>query len=303
MKPSLIGVVLVATFTPMAALAQVAPALPPAPVSAHAHARSDQAQTSSTAAATAQEHAAHQPPPQRQALPAFIPTVTDADRRAAFPDLQGHAVHDSATNYFLLADQLEWLSGGNDVAANWDAKGWIGRDRDRLWFRSEGESSRRNVEHAEAQVFYGRAVARWWDVLVGVRQDVQPGPARTWAAVGLQGLAPYWFEIEATAYIGASGRTHFRFETEYELLVTNRLILQPLVEVEIYGKDDPERRIAAGLSQADMGLRARYEFRREVAPYIGVSWNRRFFGTADLARAAGDSVRDTRFVIGVRLWN
>lgn len=130
----------------------------------------------------------------------------------------------------------------------------------------------------------------------------EPGPARTWAAVGIQGLAPYWFELEATAYIGESGRTHLRFETEYELLLTNRLILQPQVEREIYGKSDPERHIGTGLSSRDTGLRLRYEFRREFAPCVGVTWSRKFFGTADLAEAAGEDTSAARLAVGVRVW-
>jgi copper resistance protein B len=118
----------------------------------------------------------------------------------------------------------------------------------------------------------------------------------------VQGLAPYWFEVEATAYLGAEGRTHVRLETEYELLITNRLVLQPLAEVEIYGKSDPERGIGAGLSSADFGLRLRYEFKREFAPYVGVTWNHKFFDTADFAREDGESVRSTRLAVGVRLW-
>jgi copper resistance protein B len=246
------------------------------------------------------DHSQHQP--RAADLPAFVPPVTDEDRRAAFPDVDGHAVHDRAVNYFVLFDQLEWLQGSGGSAMSWDNKGWVGKDRDRLWFRSEGERDGDGVEHAEAQAFYGRAIRRWWDVLVGMRQDMRPGPARTWAAVGLQGLAPYWFEVEATAYVGAEGRTHFRFETEYELLLTNRLILQPLIELEVYGKDDPERGIGSGLSSADAGLRVRYEFRREFAPYIGVNWDRKFMATADFARAAGNRTSGARVATGLRLW-
>ena len=128
------------------------------------------------------------------------------------------------------------------------------------------------------------------------------GPAQTWAAIGLQGLAPYWFEVEATAYIGAAGRTHVRREGEYELLLTNRLVLQPLVEVEIYGKSDPEHGIGAGLSSGDVGMRLRYEVRRELAPYVGVVWTQKFFGTADPAEAAGEGAAATRFAAGVRMW-
>jgi copper resistance protein B len=242
------------------------------------------------------------PPDGATPLPAHIPPLTDADRAAAFPDVPGHAVHDQAVNYFVLFDQLEWLSAGGAREGSWDTKGWIGRDRDRLWFRTEGEGDEDRLGSAEAHLLYGRAIARWWDLVAGVRQDFRPGPAQTWAAIGLQGLAPYWFEVEATAYIGASGRTQFRIETEYELLLTNRLILQPLIELDIYGKSDPERGIGAGLSTADAGLRLRYEFRREFAPYIGVVWTRKFGRTADFAEAAGEETQGARLVTGVRLW-
>jgi copper resistance protein B len=258
--------------------------------------------TSKTPAADAQDRSGQSLAASAAALPSFIPPLTDADRQAAFPDIEGHAVHDNVVNYFVLFDQLEFLQGSGRSALNWDNKGWVGKDRTRLWFRSEGARDDDGVEHAEAQVFYGRALRRWWDVLVGVRQDLRPGPARTWAAVGLQGLAPYWFEVEATAYFGAEGRTHFRFETEYELLLTNRLILQPLVEVDVYGRSDPGRGIGGGLSSADAGLRIRYEFRRELAPYVGITWDRKFFGTADLARAGGSRVSGARLATGLRLW-
>ena len=142
-------------------------------------------------------------------------------------------------HYYVLFDQLEWQAGGGGPGANWDTNGWIGKDINRVWFRTEGDSESGEIGEAQAHVLYGRAIHRWWDVVAGVRQDFSPGPGRTWAAIGIQGLAPYWFEVQATAYVGESGRTHFRFETEYELLLTNRLVLQPQVEVEIYGKSDP----------------------------------------------------------------
>ncbi len=184
------------------------------------------------------DHSQHQAP--AEALPPFIPVVTDADRAAAFPSaLEGHAVHDHAVNHFVLFDQFEWQTGGAGSGASWDTKGWVGQDVNRLWFRTEGESESGRLEGAEAHLFYGRAISRWWDVVAGVRQDIEPGPSQTWAAVGIQGLAPQWFEVEATAYVGESGRTQFRFETEYELLLTNRLVLQPLVEVAAPRKRRP----------------------------------------------------------------
>lgn len=273
--------------------AQVPP-VPPPPAEDHSHHQMPPA--------PAEDHSAHQAPPAAVTLPPFIPPLTDADRAAAFPDVHDTMAHDdNALNYFVLFDQLEWQSGTDD-AVSWDTKGWIGRDRDRLWFRTEGEREGSRLAHAEAQLFYGRAIARWWDALAGVRQDARPGAAQTWVGVGLQGLAPYWFEVEATAYVSTAGRTHLRLKSEYELLVTNRLILQPLVEANLYGRADPSRALGAGLSAVEGGLRLRYEFRREFAPYVGVTWQRRLFGAADQARANGERVGHARLALGLRLW-
>lgn len=230
-----------------------------------------------------------------------IPPLTDADRRAAFPQLEGHTAHDRATHYSVLFDQLEWQTGAQG-GLTWDTTNWWGGDVHRLWVRSEGEMNGSTVESADAHLLYGRAIARWWDLVAGVRQDMRPGPSRTWAAVGIQGLAPYWFDIQATASVGAEGRTHARVETEYELLFTNRLVLQPLVELELYGKDDPERGIGAGLSTLEAGVRLRYEFRRELAPYVGVTWRNAFGRTADLAEQRGERAGRVRAVIGIRTW-
>ena len=270
--------------------------------------------TGSHAWAQADPHAGHQQAKPNQSasakpsaegtgeLPPFIPAVTDEDRKATFPDVEGHAVHDKAVHYFVLFDQLEWQAGKGADGLSIDSRGWVGRDRDRLWLRAEGDGENGRVGEAQTHVLYGRQFSRWWDVVAGVRQDFRPGPAQTWAAFGVQGLAPYWFEIEATGYVGASGRTHARFEVEYELLLTNRLVLQPLLEAEIAGKSDPERGVGAGLSTTNVGFRLRYEFKREVAPYVGVSWNSKWGKTADFAEAAGERPGGARFVTGLRLW-
>lgn len=235
-------------------------------------------------------------------LPPFIPPVTDADRAAAFPDVHGHTVHDEAVNFFVLAEELEWQGADGASAFVWKARGWVGRDRDRLWFRSSGEAEDGRPGSGSVEALYGRMISPWWDVVAGVRQDVGPGDPQTWAAIGLQGLAPYWFEVEATAYVGASGRTRFELETEYEFLLSNRLILQPLVELDIYGKDEPDRGIGAGLSEIETGVRLRYEIRREFAPYVGVVWSQKLFGTADFAREAGERVSSARVAMGLRVW-
>jgi copper resistance protein B len=237
-----------------------------------------------------------------QDWPAFIPRLSDEDRRAAFPEVEGHAVHDNAVNYFVLFDQLEWQAGNNPNGMSVDTRGWVGRNRDRLWFRAEADADDGRVAASQVHLLYARQFSRWWDVVAGISQDLRPGRPQTWAAFGVQGLAPYWFEVQATIHVGASGRTHARFEVEYELLLTNRLVLQPLIEAEIFGKSDPARGVGAGLSTTDAGFRLRYEFKRELAPYVGVSWAQKWGKTSNLAAAVGDESGDARFVTGLRLW-
>jgi copper resistance protein B len=267
--------------------------------------------TGTPAFAQADAHASHQqehsapatqPASKPGELPPFIPPVTEEARQAAFPDVEGHAVHDRALSYYVLFDQLEWRAAGDTNGVSVDSRGWIGRDRDRLWFRAEGDGESGRVGEAQTHVLYGRQFARYWDVVGGIRQDFRPGPAQTWAAFGVQGLAPYWFDIEATGYVGASGRTHARFEVEYELLFTNRLVLQPLFEAEVVGKSDPERGVGAGLSTTDLGFRLRYEVKREFAPYLGITWSNKWGKTADFAEADGERKGGARFVTGLRLW-
>ena len=231
-----------------------------------------------------------------------IPPITDADRAAAFPDVEAHEMGDDATHYFVLFDQLEWRANSDGGGMTWNTTGWVGRDIDRVWLRTEGDANEGRLGGAEAHLLYGRAFTRWWDVVVGVRQDFQPGPALAWLAVGIQGLAPYWFEVEATAYLGAGGRTAARLEADYELLFTNRLVLQPRVELNVYGKTNAERRIGAGVSSFDAGVRVRYEFRREFAPYVGVTWRDTFGDTSRFAEAANEPTGGRRVVAGLRLW-
>jgi copper resistance protein B len=231
-----------------------------------------------------------------------IPALTDADRAAVYVSPAGHSVHDSVLNYYLLADKLEWQDADDGSALAWDLTGWIGGDIDRLWIRSEGERVNGKTEDAEIQALWGHAISPWWDVVTGVRQDFKPGAPQTWAALGLQGMALYNFETEATAFIGEGGQTAARLEGDYDILLTNRLILQPTAELNVYGKNDPQRGIGSGLSNTEAGLRLRYEIRREFAPYIGVTWNRTYGKTADYAADEGEDRSEARLVVGVRLW-
>jgi len=231
-----------------------------------------------------------------------IPVLTDADRAAATFDSAGHSVHDDSINYFVLVDQLEWQNARGGSALNWDVNGWIGGDVNRLWLRSEGERSNGKLDEAQLEMLFGRAISPWWDVVGGVRHDFKPGKSQTWAAFGVQGLALYNFETEATAYVGESGQTAARLKGDYDILITNRLILQPSAEVNFYGQNDRRREVGSGLSGTEVGLRLRYEVKRELAPYIGVTWNKSYGNTADLARADGKKATETRFVAGVRFW-
>lgn len=244
-------------------------------------------------------HVESAPPPDRVELPPFIPPVSDAMRAAAFPDVHGHASHDRAINTFVLVDHLEWRSGRGADGLAWSGSGWVGGDINRLWFRSEGEAEGVDVGGASAHVLYGRAIARWWDVVGGIRQDLQPG-AQTWLAVGVQGLAPGFFEVEATAYVSDAGQTAAHLEVEYDLLLTNRLVLQPVIEANLYGRSNPGLGVGRGLSTAEAGFRLRYEIRREFAPYVGLTWERAFGRTRDLSDGEADGA--PRLVAGVRVW-
>jgi copper resistance protein B len=209
---------------------------------------------------------------------------------------------DTARTGMVLFDQLEWRNTTEGNALAWDAEGWYGGDTNKVWLRSEGERVAGTTQNARADLLWDHTFARWWSVQAGGRQDFGAGPGRTWAAIGVQGLAPYWFNTEATFYVGEQGRTAVRLKSEYELLFTQRLILQPEAETNLYGKPDPARQLGSGLSDLEIGLRLRYEVRREFAPYIGVVWSRQFGGTADRMRASGGNPSDVQFVAGVRAW-
>ena len=231
-----------------------------------------------------------------------VPPITPSDREAAFPDVAGHHVHDDSIHSFWLLDRLEAWDADTGTGAGWGATGWVGTDIDRLWLRSEGERPDGTTGSADIEVLYGRAIAPWWDLVAGVRHDFGEGPSQTFAAIGVQGLSPYKFEVGATAYVGESGQTAASLEVEYETLFTNHLILQSMAGAELHGKDDARRGIGSGLGTVEVGLRLRYEVTRQFAPYVGVVHERAFGKTADLHRAAGEDADDTRVVAGLRLW-
>ena len=162
-------------------------------------------------------------------------------------------MNDDPVEYMVLLDRLEFRDASSATPFAWDAKAWVGRDENRLYLRSEGETANGTTDEATVEAFWARPVSRWWNLALGVREDFRPGDSRSWLAVGVMGLAPYRFNVQATAYLGDAGRTALRLETEYDMLLTNRLILQPRLELDAYGKDDPSRNIDSGVSM-DLGL-------------------------------------------------
>lgn len=231
-----------------------------------------------------------------------IPVLTDADRAAAVPPPSDHPVHGNAIHSFVLIDHLEGIDADEGRGVEWEAQAWIGTDYNKLWLRSEGEHVNGDTEDADLELLYGRSIARWWDVVAGVRHHFEPGGSQDLAVFGVMGVAPGKFEVEASVYVGDSGYTGTRLEVEYETLLTNRLILQPAIEVNIHGEDDEPHGNGSGLGTVAAGLRLRYELTRQFAPYIGVVHERAYGRTADFRRDDGEDINDTRFVAGVRIW-
>ena len=201
----------------------------------------------------------------------------------------------------VLGDRLEYQEDSESTV--YDVQAWYGTTYDRLVIKAEGDVADGTLEESSTELLWGHALNAYFDTQFGVRLDqFNDGKDRQWLAFGVQGLAPYWFEVDVTAYVGDDGRTALSAESEYELLLTQRLILQPRAELNLYGKDDAENGLGSGLSDLAVGLRLRYEFSRQFAPYIGVEWTDAYGDTADYRRAAGEDTSDTQFVAGLRFW-
>jgi copper resistance protein B len=203
--------------------------------------------------------------------------------------------------YAVLGDRLEY-NEFNDSGV-FDLQAWYGTTFDRLVIKTEGDISDGELEENQTDILWSHAISAYWNTQVGVRADYfEAGQNRQWLAFGLQGLAPYWFELDMTAYLGEQGNTAFALEAEYELLLTQRLIIQPRVELTFFGKDDQENALGSGLSSSAVGVRVRYEFTRQFAPYIGVEWTNLYGNTADFAQIDGQSDSNTEFVAGIKFW-
>jgi copper resistance protein B len=202
----------------------------------------------------------------------------------------------------LVVEQLEIRDTDGKNPLVWEAEGWIGKDLHKFWIKTEGEYVDDRTEEMELQMLYSRAVAPFWDLQLGWRHDIRPTPERDWFAFGLKGLAPYYFDVDTALFIGDAGRTAARLQAEYEFMLTQKLVLVPEVELNFHGKNDSDTGTGSGLSDIEVGVRLRYELRREFAPYIGLNWTKLYGKTADFSRDEGEDVDDIHLVFGISFW-
>ena len=217
----------------------------------------------------------------------------------------GEPAADTMIFWHLLFSQLEGRINGPDTGLRWDSEGWAGTDYNRVWIKSEGFLNEQGkVEDGDQEVLYDRPIPflRYFDWQAGLRYDWDSSRGRLWGAFGIKGLAPGFFNVESTLYARDAGHFAGRVKGSYDLLLTNRLIAQPEIELNFYSKNDPARAVGSGLAEMDTGLRLRYEFSRKFAPYIGVAYDGKFGDTATFARHEGTITNDVRFIFGIRVW-
>ena len=214
-------------------------------------------------------------------------------------------VMDNTIFYHLLFDELEGRANGPDNEFRWDGEGWVGTDMNRLWFKSEGFIEHGKMTDGDQEALYDRPIPhfKFFDVHAGVRYDLDSNPGRTWGAIGIEGQAPYFFQFAPTFYFSDKGHFAGRITGSYDLLITNRLIAQPQIEMNFYSKSERSRGVGSGFSEIDTGLRIRYEISRKFAPYIGFAYTGTFGQTATFTREEGGKPNDPRFIFGVRLWH
>ena len=243
------------------------------------------------------------PPPGALSGPAHAADAVFGQEAMAEAREELRREHGSIVTSKILIDQLETRirSGRDGYFLN--AEAWYGGDINKLWLKTEIEGAfGRKPEQAEVQALYSRAIDPWWNLQAGVRYDLRPNPERAYLVLGIEGLAPYWLEVDAAVFVSNKGDVSARFEVENDLRLTQKLILQPRIELDLAAQDVPAIGVGSGLSTAELGLRLRYEIKREFAPYVGVAYERAFGDTADFRRAAGDKAGGWNFLAGVRLW-
>ena len=228
--------------------------------------------------------------------------VTSSDLATGDIDVPGDPIHDNPIIRFAIFDRLEWQSREGQDGYLFDGFGFVGGDYNRLWFELEGEGRfDGDLEASELQVLYNRAITPYWNFQVGLRHDFKPEPELTYAVLGFEGLNTYWTGIEANLYVSEDGDVSGDFEIEYDEFLTQRLVLQPRFEVAAQAQDVAKLDLGSGITSYEIGLRLRYEIRREFAPYVGVSWSETVGDTADML-SAGEDAGTLSVVAGLRVW-
>jgi len=236
--------------------------------------------------------------------------VSQAQAQSRQPGLDAMADMHKPGLYHSFTLETDLSSKDGQTTGTWDLDGWAGGDINKLWLKSEGEINDGKTQKAELWALYSRNIAPFWDAQVGVRTDLKPDlpalsgmpatKAHTYVAAGISGLAPYFFETEAHLFVRDDGAISARFRQENQWLITQRLIVKPRLEVNLNGRDDPALGLGTGLTDASIGLQTRYEFRREFAPYVDLTYDQKFGRTADYARLRGEKPTDTRLSVGIR---
>lgn len=241
------------------------------------------------------------------------PTVVEPIQKYAVDGEEGpqqnfgvQSIHDNQVFATFKADRFEyqWREDGVEVLL-WDVQGWIGSDYNKLYLESEGEvrlDGDDRIEGADLELLYSRNMTKFWDLQAGIRHDFEPDPERSFLALGIQGLAPQWFEVDATAYISEDGDVSAKAEVEYELMLTQRWVLIPRLETGLSFQDVPEYEQWEGFTDVEVGARLMYHIRRELAPYVGLSWHRHLGETANLIENEGGDIDSAAFVAGLRFW-
>ena len=237
-------------------------------------------------------------PPSDHAADALFDPATMAAARKALRHGNG-----ALSNSLILFNLAEYQARKGADGYRWEGEGWFGGDINRLVIKTEGEGSfGGSTEQAEFQILYGRAISPYFNLDTGIRYDVKPDPSRAYAVIGVEGIAPYWFDVGGQLFLSDKGDVLARFEGSYDQRITQKLILQPRAELNFAAQDVPANGIGSGLSDLELGLRLRYEIKREFAPYIGVEWAKKVGDTARFARAAGEDDDVVNFVAGIRFW-
>lgn len=208
--------------------------------------------------------------------------------------------HGGAIVSNLMVDMAEFQFGDDETTFHWEGEGWIGGDINRFVFKTEGEAGEDDVESAEVQALYSRAIGPYFDLQAGVRYDIEPSPNRAYAVIGFEGVAPYWFDTTGALFVSDEGEVSARLEGSYDARLTQRVILQPRAEINFSADDIPELEVGSGITDVELGLRLRYDITRNFSPYVGVTHEAKLGDTADYANAAGENESDTRLVLGVR---